>query len=432
MSRVSLFWSRVLGPTVARYGWYLVVIPLVLANLGAFQAATAKRVYESTTTLTVGNTLVDLALGAPDTTGTLLLNRELVVALSSDTISKVTMKPGVRLSARLNQTTSQLALAARASQPVDAQAAANSFAKAYVAESARRRLSANKGAVTYLSQALTAVEKDYAAALTADDKYVYQQRANDLRVRLLTAREGVAKPTNSTVEQDAPASFPTSPTNRSPLTAAVLGFVFGLGICGVIILVLDFGEKQRVSLDDICDGRPDLRVLGVSRPRNLRSAALVGHAIRTNAATADARVVCAAFVGARVRPGALTTALVSAIRLAGGRCVQVLVRETGRQGDVAIERSGNGVWTLSMPDSSYAFDAGDLLHKAVDDEHLDLAVIQGPYLGDNRARPAAFQMADQIALVIDAVSTGAAQVKEGFLVVEAFDRPVLGALFLQR
>ena len=34
MSRVSLFWSRVLGPTVARYGWYLVVIPLVLAVIG--------------------------------------------------------------------------------------------------------------------------------------------------------------------------------------------------------------------------------------------------------------------------------------------------------------------------------------------------------------------------------------------------------------
>ena len=98
MSRVSLFWSRVLGPTVARYGWYLVVIPLLLANLGAFQAVTATRVYASTTTLTVGNTLVDLALGVPDTTGTLLLNRELVVALSSDTRSNVTMKPGVRTS----------------------------------------------------------------------------------------------------------------------------------------------------------------------------------------------------------------------------------------------------------------------------------------------------------------------------------------------
>ena len=432
MSRVSLFWSRVLGPTVARYGWYLVVIPLLLANLGAFQATTATRTYKSSTTLTVGNTLADLAIGLPDTTGTLLLNRELVVALSGVTQSTVTMKPGVRLSGHLNPTTSQIVLEARASHPVDAQAAANSFAKAYVAESARRRLLANKGAITYLERALSSVEKDYAAALTADDKFVYQTRANDLRVRLLTAREAVAKPANTTVEQDGPASFPTTSTNRSPLTAAILGFVFGLGICGVIILVLDFGEKQRVGLDDIRDARPDLRVLGVSRPRNLRTAALVGHAIRTNASMTETRVLCAAFVGARVRPRALTTALVSAVQLAGGRCVQVLVRETGRPGEVAIERSPNGAWTLSMPDSSYAFDAGDLLHKAVDDEHLDLVVIEGPYLGDNRARPAAFQMADQIVLVIDAVSTSAEQVNEAFLVLEAFDRPVLGALFLPR
>ena len=52
MPKFSLFWSRVLGPTVARYGWYLVVIPLLLANIGVLQSATARRVYVSSTSVT--------------------------------------------------------------------------------------------------------------------------------------------------------------------------------------------------------------------------------------------------------------------------------------------------------------------------------------------------------------------------------------------
>ena len=431
MPKFSLFWSRVLGPTVARYGWYLVVIPLLLANIGVLQSATARRVYVSSTSVTVGSTLTDLALGVTDSFGALLLNREVLVARSGATQSKVKMKPGTKLSGRVLPDTGQILLQARSANPKDAQDAANSFAAAYVAESGRRRLQAYKQAATYLEESLGSIEAELESA-KAQDKPIYQARVNDLRARLLAARELASKPINTTVEQGGPASFPTSPTNRSPITAGILGFIFGLGICGVIILILDFSEKQRVSLDDIRETRPDLRILGVTTPRSLRGAALVGYAIKANAAATDAKVVCAAFVGARVRPGPLTRALVSSINLAGGRCIQVVPEETGQSGNLAVVPLANGTWSVAMPDQSYAVDGGDLLRKSVAEQQLDLVVVGGPFLRDNRARPAAFEMADQIVLVIDATSTSAGQVNEALSVIEAFDRPVLGALFLQR
>ncbi len=431
MPKASLFWNRVLGPTISRYGWYLIVIPLVLANIGALRAASAPKVYRSSTSLTIGNTLVDLAIGQPDTTGLLLVNRELGVALAGDTISKVTMAPGTVLSGRIISDTYQIVLEASSSTPKAARDAADSYAKTYVAESSRRRKEALEKAADFFSTSLANAERELARS---DSTYrnFYENRVNDLRARLLTAEELASRPSSTTIAQDAPAFLPGAPVNRPATTAAILGFIFGLGICGAIILILDFGEKQRVSLDDIKGVRPDLPILGVTRVRNLKSAALVGHGIQTSATLAESIVVCTAYVGARMKTHLVSTAVVSALQASGSRAVQVRLEDAPGINDVLFQKTSSSLWTVALGHPSLALDAREGVRKRIVDEQLDIAVVDGPAIRDTRAKSVGFEVADHVVLVIDSTSASTEQVAEAMLVLESFNRPILGAIFLPR
>lgn len=431
MTRVSLFWMRVLGPTIARYGWFLIVIPLVLANVGAFRAASAPKEYKASSVLTIGNTLVDLAIGQADSSGGVVLNRELGVALSSDTMRLVEMAPGTILSGRVVQDTNQIVLEAKAKSAVAARDAANSFATNYIAESLRRRSEAYDKAASFFATNLQNAERELARSDVLSRPF-YQNRVNDLRARMLDAQAQANKPSSTSIEQETPAGLPGAPINRSVSVSALLGFIFGIGICGALILVLDFGEKQRVSVDDIHQLRPDLQILGVSRTRNLRTAGLVGHGVQTAASAADTAVLCAAFVGTRARTGPLTDAVVGALRSAGTNAVQVRMVTAASPDELSVQIVSDSLWMVNIGDPSLGLDARDLLKKCAIESQVGLAVVQGPSMRDRRASPASFDLADQVLLVVDSASASEEQVNEALLILEAFNKPILGVVFVPK
>lgn len=431
MSKASLFWVRVLGPTIARYGWFLIVIPLVLANIGAFRASSASKEYKASTVLTIGNTLLDIAIGQPETSGGIPLNRELGVALSSETTRGVKRTPGTVLSGRVLRDTNQIVLEAKALSPVDARDAANSFAEAYIAESLRRRSAAFDKAVAFFGTSLRSAERELARS-DALSRPFYQDRVNDLRARMLNAQDQASQSASTAIEQETLAGLPSSPVNRSVAVSAILGFIFGIGICGALILVLDFGEKQRVSLDDIHRMRPNLQILGVSRIRNLRAAGLVGHGIQTAASTAGSTVLCTAFVGTRARSGPLTEALVAALRSSGTDAVQARTAPNANGSESSIAMVSDSLWRVALGDRSLPLDARDLLKKCAVDEQVGVVVVQGPVMRDRRASPASFDLADHVLLVVDSSSASEGQVSEALLVLESFNKPILGAVFLPK
>ena len=431
MSKANLFWTRVLGPTIARYGWFLIVVPLGLANVGAFRAASAPKEYKASTVLTIGNTLVDLAIGQPDTSGGVLLKRELGVALSSETTSLVEMAPGTILSGRILSDTNQIVLEAKSKSAVDARDAANSFAQSYIAQSLRRRSDAYDKAAAFFATSLQNAERELAQS-DASSRPFYQNRVNDVRSRLLDAQAQASKPVSTAIEQEAPAGLPGSPINRSVAVSALLGFIFGIGVCGALILVLDFGEKQRVSIEDIHRLRPNLQILGVSRSRNLRTAGLVGHGVQTAASAAESTVICAAFVGTRVRTGLLTEAVVAALQSAGTHAVQVRMAKSADYDELSVEMVSDSLWKVALGDPSLAIDARDLVKKRAIEARVGLAVVHGPSMRDRRASPASFDLADHVLLVVDSASASEEQVNEALLILESFNKPILGVVFLPK
>jgi hypothetical protein len=431
MSKASLFWNRVLGPTIARYGWYLVVIPLAMANLGAFRAASETKIYKAATTMTIGSTLADIAIGQPDTTDRVSINRELGVALSRETITRVRAVPGTVFTGRVVADTNQIVLEASSRTPAGARDAANALAKAYISESLRRRAIAFDKAASYFASGLASAEREFARA-DPSRRAFYQGRVNDLRARMLDAQDQASKPLNTTIVQETPAALPGAPSNRSVAVSAILGFIFGLGLCGALILILDFGEKQRVTLDDVARLRPNLPILGVSRGSNLRSASLVGHGVRTAAMVADTSMVCTAFIGSRVTSSPLTDGLVQSLRHAGVRAVQIRVVEAPKLGKPRLDKVSDSLWNLALGSPSQAIDGKELLSKGAVDSQTDLLVIHGPVMRDKRATFAPFELADQIVLMIDSTSASEVQCNEALLVLEAFNRPILGAIFLPK
>lgn len=427
MSVDRQFIRRVLGPTAARYAWHMVAIPIVFANAGYLKAATTESVYFSQASATVSGTPVETALGQAYDFSTRRVNRELQIATSPATFARLGLESGTQLNARLDTKSDQIFFEARAKSPKVAQSAADAYFQAYRAESLQRRSDATDKAIAILQKNLTLAEADIRVA-DAGDKPFLQNRITDLRSRIFDQKTSLANVADNIVELNSVAYLPTSPTNRSAKSSAIIGFVFGIGICAIAITVLDFGEKQRVTLDDVQDIHPNMRIFGTVPLRQLNQASLVAHAVHTASESTGATVIALAFVGRRSRPSKIVKSVVTALSSLGLRAVQLRVRPDSEVREVEIVNDT----TLMFPSKALGANGLASLHDSMKEHDLELMVVEGPELSNPRANPTAFSLSESAILIIDSVSATKETVAEGIRLLESFNCSILGALFLTR
>ena len=427
MSVDRQFIRRVFGPTVARYAWHMVAIPIVFANAGYLKAASTESVYFSQASATVSGTSVEQALGQAYDFSTRRVNREFQIATSPETYARLGLTGGTQLNARLDTKTDQIYFEARAKTPKLAQTAADAYFQAYLAESVQRRTESNDKAVAILQKNLTLAEADFRVA-DAGDKPFLQSRITDLRARIFDLKTSLSKVSDNVVELNEAAYLPGSPTNRSALSSAIIGFVFGIGICAIAITVLDFGEKQRVTLDDVQDVRPNMRIFGTVPLRQLDQASLVAHAIHTASESTGATVIALAFVGRRSRPNKIVKSVVTALASLGLRAVQLRVRPDSEVREIEVVNDT----TLMFPSRALGPHGLTSLQDTMKEHDLEVMVVEGPELSNPRANPTAFSLSESAILIIDSVSATKETVSEGIRLLESFNCSILGALFLTR
>ena len=427
MSVDRQFIRRVFGPTVARYAWHVVAIPVLFANAGYLKASTTPSTYYSQTSARVSGTSVETALGQPYDYSSRRVNREMEIATSSGTFSRLAIAGSPILTARLDVKADLIFFEARASSPKLAQTAADAYFQAYQAQSLQLRKDSNDKATAILQKTLTLAEADLRVAEPIDRPFL-QSRITDLRAKIFDLETSVSKISDNIVELNAPAFLPVAPTNRSAVSSAIIGFIFGIGICAIAITVLDFGEKQRVTLDDIQEIRPAMRIFGTVPLRQLDQASLVAHAVHTASESTGATVIALAFVGRRTRPTKIVKSVVTALASLGLRAVQLRVRPDSELREIEIVTNT----TLMFPTKALGPHGLTALQDSMKEHDLEIMVIEGPELSNPKANPTAFSLSESTILIVDSVSATKESVSEGIRLLESFNCSILGALFLTR
>ncbi len=425
------FIRRLLGPTAARYAWIIVVLPFLFANLSAFRSILSTDVYLSSASVRVGGTSIDVALSAVDTTAGRRSRRELEVARSRETIVSAAIPAGAVVGARLDGSNEIILLEARAPSAALAQRAAEAYTKAYLVESVKKRAEGFNSAAASVQRRLDFAQAELANA-TANDRPFLQDRVDELRGQIFGLRAAAVNAADSEVELSEPASLPSSPINRPVISSALIGLIFGIGVSAVVVLALDFGEKQRLTLDDITAFRPDIRILGTVSARNLESATMTGFAIRSAAESSSSTVICFAFIGSRLRPNKVVRGLCVAVNAIGWRSLQLRLRPDSGLPGIGIITEKSDSWGLEIPPHESEENGRRAIRDAMKEHDIQAVLVEGPEMTDPKSRPTALNLADSVVLVVDSASASKQSLSDGVRLLESFDCSVLGVLFISK
>ena len=196
-------------------------------------------------------------------------------------------------------------------------------------------------------------------------------------------------------------------------------------------MILDFGDKKRVTLEDLRIALPEVRILGITTSRKLGQAELAGHTIRNAIEAAGSSVLCAVFVGRGLKPNKTTRSIVSALNIRSTTAVQLRLRAE-EDAEFHVQVESPDVWSLNSSRSSEWFEGRDLVAKQFVDYGVALAIIAGPILSNINENPSALSIADHYLLIVDSASSTKKSLSEAILLLESMERPVLGVLFIDR